>query len=659
MRSSIRAGLLGVWCSVSCVLVAAQDSPPTMIRGLVRDALTGQAVPGARVRIDALRQLETTSDSLGRYTLTVPEGQYRLELDPPDGYAILKTKGRKDVRIESGEVLQVDWSVPRALSVSGFTMDANRKILRRMPFQLQIANGGTIQGISDREGKFMIEGIPPNAHVSFVSLVAGQVTDRFERFEVGSTNAGNLLVRFYPAARVSGNVVTEHGDAVANAELQWDLTRADGRGHVSGGTQTDGRGRFAMDDVLFGRYSFTIKPQDGRSQQSLTVDVAPGANVNKLRLVYAPYRGLTIAGRIVDEHGNGVPNAQLTAGDTAFTFSFTAQTDEEGRFTLHDLKEGVQYGIGYVDYRGNHYQVMKRLATGAQNVTIRLELEPPGDIEQHIRGQVVDAQSGERIRDFEAAYTRGIADVIDETNPRVVGFMQRTLDHAIRDDNGNLALRVYRTDEYTVLIRAKTYGQWIGVLQAPADGVRIALEPESRVRGKVVDTNGNPVEGAAIVYYKPYGYELPAPDHIGFMGRTVSDGTFDAGGLAAGEHPITVIHPDYLDTSLRATAVRGGGEPMEIVMQKGGALAGTVYLNDAPHTRAWVNVFHTEQPVGYSLASDTESGGYYRIGRLAPGEYTIDVLYEVPGGERRNEKRSAVVVAGEESTLDIRLYSVR
>lgn len=168
---------------------------------------------------------------------------------------------------------------------------------------------------------------------------------------------GTAILRGYVIAADSGVPVRR---AVVRAMSQ------DGRG--GGMTTTDADGRFEIKELLGGKYSLSVSKagfvstqygQRRADQQGTTLEILDGQLVDKIG--FSLPRGGVITGRVLDEFGEPIAGAQMTAlrsryfqGSRRLMPSGNATTDDIGGFRLFGLAPGDYYVSGALrDYTMN------------------------------------------------------------------------------------------------------------------------------------------------------------------------------------------------------------------------------------------------------------------------------------------------------------------
>jgi protocatechuate 3,4-dioxygenase beta subunit len=175
---------------------------------------------------------------------------------------------------------------------------------------------------------------------------------------------------------------------------------------------TDSRGRFAFTDLSGGTYQLRAKAAGGGDGLEREVEIEEGGWVRGLEIVLP--RGLSIAGRVVDSDGSGVPQAIVSAKSEETGEEQTAVAGGGGAFEL--------LGLGPGRYRLIVNPVFVERGEGSPTLaeSIRRGVEPGGDpielvlpVAVRVEGTVLGADGAPFYRAFVYAH---------DTDDRQVGW---------------------------------------------------------------------------------------------------------------------------------------------------------------------------------------------------------------------------------------------
>jgi hypothetical protein len=171
--------------------------------------------------------------------------------------------------------------------------------------------------------------------------------------------AATLLMQQPQAAAVPTGTAEFRGRVVAGgsgAPVAGASVILMGAGAVKRMVVTDENGRFAFALLPAGHYvvtvagpGFTITAFGGDASRNVMIDLADGDRVDRGDLVLPT--GGAISGQILDEHGNPLKGATVSAwrsrylspGEHRLSFEGQAQSDEAGDYRIAGLKPGVYF----------------------------------------------------------------------------------------------------------------------------------------------------------------------------------------------------------------------------------------------------------------------------------------------------------------------------
>ena len=257
----------------------------------------------------------------------------------------------------------VGLELSRGRAVAGRVADDSGAALADVP--VRIESGGEAPGedplptlvTSDRAGKFTALVVPGGYRLS--ASRAGHVLRRAPAVDARGTGAPvEVVLELVRGARVFGKVLDPRGGAAAGARVRClasaieDLTvqtgplplaaeaaaLPSGAGRALGttrGTVADRDGRFAVDDLIPGRYRVEVAHGGAEPLRSDEFVLAPGERRDVGKLALRP--GFPVSGRIVDESGSPIDGARVVVaagGASPASAGLFALTDGGGQFAL-------------------------------------------------------------------------------------------------------------------------------------------------------------------------------------------------------------------------------------------------------------------------------------------------------------------------------------
>ncbi|MEQ8763991.1 MAG: carboxypeptidase regulatory-like domain-containing protein [Planctomycetota bacterium] len=489
---------------------------------------------------------------------------------------------------------------------------------------------------TDRDGRFELLALPP-AGQKYLKVLSKD----FARYvETGiPCQPGVPIERDIVLSRgaiVRGNV-RAGGEPVSGAEVeahQKGISPLDVVGRMEGmrETKTGADGSFVLDRLSSGGWKVRVDARGWLPSKELTVTLEE-EQVEKIDFELEP--GEVIAGIVINEASQPVAGATITPERKRGMFELAgierdirlqsvgkAVTDAEGRFRCAGLVEGtytlqVQAG-GYSDAKRSEIE------TGTEGVVIRLPL--PGAIE----GAVISGDLFEPVADFTVEIPRKI-DVPMASAMQVPGRVER-----YRDAGGLFRIDGVEPGAVELEIRAEGYviakvTDVVVVAGETTKGIRVVLQPGSRLAGRVVDPSGEPVSGARLTTKTGMERYMSAFDASG-NASTDEQGRFEMAGLSPGTITVSVSHPDFAGASRRYTLETAQViDDVEIVLSTGGTIEGR--LIDASGKPASGQMVFATQPgrVDFKRATSDEDG-YFLLTGLTAGTYQVTALLGL-GGE--------------------------
>ena len=283
---------------------------------------------------------------------------------------------------------------------------------------------------------------------------------------------------------------------------------------------------------------------DGLAPKIERVEVKPGAPPVEIKLE----AGMAYAGRVLDPDDKPVEGANVSVSDWRHGgrersgANRWTKTDADGRFTLSGLPNEGSMRLGYG--KRDRYLSMSTewSAAGPAPEVLRIYPKPV------VRGRVVDAETGEPVKNF-----------------RAVAYWQKdpsplTFDRPVPgNEDGNFALTIERVilsnpanTPFYAEIQAKGY---VSQLTPPVfagkayDPPVIKLEKGDPTTGVVADADGTPLAGALVALIKPgnvaYSVEgfkfAPFQDEPQPQAKTDVNGKFELPPVE-GEGRLLVLH---------------------------------------------------------------------------------------------------------------------
>jgi hypothetical protein len=347
---------------------------------------------------------------------------------------------------------------------------------------------------------------------------------------------------------------------------------------------------------------------------------------------------------VVDELGapcEGVvvrANAERRSGQSE-------KTGPDGAFVV----DGLTPGAHLLDLAGGGWALAgDPPQVDAGDAGVSLVALRPG----RIAGRIVDSASGRPVDRFTVRsspdWTRG-GGVFD------MGFELGGVEY--HDPDGRFVLEGIRPGNHVITAKAPARVEErmpVTVTSGATTEVTIPLELAGIVVGRVLDTAGNPVEGATVTWERIRKDGEPPEEQvvqdIGFAfavsmdggggagiqirgfgdgpARTDAEGRFRLDGIADGEVRLRVRHDAFRERVEEPVRARKGEETDAgtLVLERGATVRGTVSRAGSQRLM-WTSIRLTPAAGGQQRSAQAGAGGAYEVGGLDAGEYRVEVEY--------------------------------
>ena len=638
----------------------AQDNDPVGDLQLEGQVLGPDDAPvaGALVMLGSVPPRTATSEKDGSFVFDKLIGRtYALSarsgdlVGGPVMHTLRATSDPVVIRLAPGASIEVTVvAAGTGTAISGATVDAGEG-----------PEAGGPSATTDSNGRALLKGLAPSSfavvHARASGYAAGQA---LVPVPSAAEAKGAARIELRAGAPVSGLVVDDKGGPIAGAQVAardvsspWDLP--DERDRAT----TDGKGRFTLKAVAAGTYRFAATHADHAPGSSEAVTLDGSSKKEDVRITLQP--GGIAAGKVVDAGGAPVPWATVRIGSARGAMQLadvaTRQVvaGADGAFEVKGLARSPLLAIALSE-SASSTAVAFDLGTVREKRDLVLKLDLTGSI----AGVVVDG-SGEPVAEAQVA---GYPDFFAGEVGDDFTLRGPTVDST--DGGGNFVLRGLPVGNYRLYPSRSGLGQNPFTRQGTKaktgdSGVKLVLEADGGVKGKVVFEDGNP----ATLFTVSTGY---------FAGVPVAskDGSFELPALAPGTHDIAIRGPDFAETFVRGVEVASGQvkDVGSVKVKRGRNVSGRVVGPDGRAvTGATVVLGKQLFGDGKSLASSAMSGfeeqmGIRRTTTDGDGRYAMRGIGEkelLIAAEHEAQGRSAAspVPPGQDSvTIDLKLAGV-
>jgi protocatechuate 3,4-dioxygenase beta subunit len=461
----------------------------------------GAAAPGVEVRLTSLdrpdfEQQVVATDAEGRFVFeSLGPGEYRLLATSEDRHAVEERElGGGD---SPGAPEEVVLNLGEARYVEGTVQDTSRRPVAGASVALRPENEyvRAWKTVTDAQGHYRLGPVVPGSYV--LDLSAPRYVDLENSPLELTADTGRVDLSLRPALPVAGVLVDEEGRPVPEIRLvlshpaelpgEFDLP--------PDMAWSDEEGRFSMDAPLVGEWIISISDEKYLSQ-SVRVQ-APAEN---LRVVLSG--GATVESTLTDESGAPVEGARVILWSTRAQgmSERNEMTDERGIATLRGIKPGSYVLEATLDHKGVERRASKSLeARGSEQLQVALSFEEGWTLS----GTVVDSE-GQPLAGISVRATRPNEETpVWRRNARIYG--NRTANDAFTGPDGRFTVKHLVGDVFEVSpwkegftfnvsrsVGGERGDDSILRVREGAAEVRLVLERQGHIRGRVVGPDGSP-----------------------------------------------------------------------------------------------------------------------------------------------------------------------
>ncbi|HSP15712.1 MAG TPA: carboxypeptidase-like regulatory domain-containing protein [Thermoanaerobaculia bacterium] len=522
--------------------------PGGQVRGRVFDKETNQPITAFEAGVSTPRggggmvimmppaMRHFTADD-GTFVLeNVPAGSTQIIVNAP-GYT---TARMPNVNVEEGKTIaDLDVAMEHGVRLLGHVTGPDGALLAGVSVRLDQTAGrvmrpGPMQNnstVTDGNGDYSIEALE-SGDKTFVFTRSGYLTA--EKPVTLSGTETRLDVQLSNGMRVSGNVTTDSGVPVADARVMAVSGATTGFGQPS--TMTDANGNFTFEGLAAGHYRFTAAKQGLANGELLDFDISSGA----------PVRLVMKSGGIIYGHVGG-----LTPDELQQT-TVTASSSSGG-------------GSAPVDASGNFR--MEGAPTGTVRVAARIGMGISGGKTSPMQSVQVDAGAPVQV-DIEFKSNTVIRGRVTRNGSPVEGAMvmfmpkesqAQTSARASTQTGGTYEVSGLDDATYNVGVTDLQRGlvPFATTYQVRGSGTFDIDMKSAALRGRVMDSNGNPVAEAVVEVRE----KTAATDFRMSMRTIQTDGSglFVLDNVPPGTYSLTAEKQGYGTKAVDATVDDNGG----------------------------------------------------------------------------------------------------
>ena len=389
---------------------------------------------------------------------------------------------------------------------------------------------------------------------------------------------------------------------------------------------------------------------------------------SRQKLVFRLERGHSIAGKVVDERGRGIPGAdvyafkELTRPNASLEDALRAMTelekmqgridaqtttDQDGEFRL----DGLESFWFSVRATADDFAPRQLAEVKAPKEGLVIELQPGARLEGFVRNQSGQGIEGANVQAYEEVRDGGLIDIIMNKSRPAVG-------NVFTGSDGSYSMTSLGAGVYNFIVVAPGYQEYtemrVRVDSGSNPGRDFMLEEGRRIVGIVQGPENEPIVGAK-VRANALGVHKNPKDEVRIkMGdnsiTTDDQGRFAFTTLDADRYMLLVSHEDY--ESLQRKDIQPSDEDVTLTLDYGGRLAGEV--RDALTGQPLVGATVSCTDVSNLRKEDvTDENGLFVVSGLGSGRRPINVYVRADGYAR--VKRQVTVRKGQEQEQNFEL----
>ncbi|WP_426734193.1 carboxypeptidase regulatory-like domain-containing protein [Myxococcus faecalis] len=398
--------------------------------------------------------------------------------------------------------------------------------------------------------------------------------------------------------------------------------------------ETDARGRFVLEGLPPGDYVLKARHGQHQGQAETTLDEEQTEAEVTVRLGTL----VRVTGVVRDTAGQPIRGATVLANSRGTVYTGTeAVTGADGRFELEEATLGT-----------HHFTVSAKgfLPTDTTEVEVTHHT-PPVELTMErafvIEGIVVDA-AGTPLPDITLSAMKwlrqpkgrrdGKPHDLEHGDPDAP-FADGPVIDALTDDAGRFVLNLPSPGLHRLTPDVPGFLATTLEVEAPAQDVRVVMQPGARVVGTVVDLKDTPIPNVAVTL-TPVGEEEPVPS----WGRSDAQGAFQLEGVPPGRFVLraTFEHRGVGDATVDVTVTATETKTVTVRMDGGLSISGLV-VNEAGTPLPGASVFAyplTEPdpsrrrfghhaPLPPPAQDQSNEQGRFTLAHLSPGRYRVDL----------------------------------
>ena len=602
-------------------------------------------VVAARVRLESIDELTVATGDDGKATLApVHPGWISVNVSAP-GHAPV---GAFTSIGSGGATGQLQVTLHKGVAITGRVVDEDGKPVAKARVT-SAGQWGMPSGVAptttDDKGQFTIPAIAAGSY-TLVATDGEHAPAHSAPITVADRAVGNIAITMLAGGTFAGTVFVSGHHAVPFATLRVAAKANDMWTASSRQATADRAGKFELRGLA--RAKLQVRAESDLAASKLVdVDLVaqPAARDAEIVLDVSG----TIAGVVIDDHGQPVPEVSVSAfpdilgGASADNFSFagmaTTTTDGAGAFTVHGLAEGAYRLTAAHRHGGDDFGQRGTLAN-VGDASVKITLATPGTLVGKITidGGTTPNLAVVQLDMRESTPATGGTFRIDEVAPGTYDahfhgpeFADLTT-HDIKIEAGKT------TDLGTVVV---SHGRTLV--------------------GKVVDATGNPVAGAKVkvgdMLIQLQGAQEQMDNFEQASGARVAvsdqDGAFKLVGIPKKQTNVMADHPDLgRSNALEIAEGQDDPPPLTLALRGFGSISGKVTSKGQP--LANVTITDTPKDGGSQMQlARTDDNGAFVLAKAPEGTQVLSAMQQGGIASFKSTSVSVDVTTGVASTVTI------
>jgi hypothetical protein len=668
------------------------------LAGVVSEKEGGKPLEGVLVRAwswtgNGTSIAEATSDSEGKYALSVAAGNVGQLVTEKEGWAPVDEPGRPtQIAVREGDTATRDLKMRPGAKLSGVVRGPGGPLAGAKVWAMTANQWGGLgqkSASSDSAGRYEFTSLAPGRTLVRADLAGWYVKDLPDNYWMIAQQPGPspFKVEVLEGAAATKDVDMVRGTTVSGRvegpQGPLEGVRVSTSMDPEGGVLTGGDGAFSVEGVKPGPQTWLLAQKDGYAVTSANKPFAVAADQPTTGIVLRMTPVGVVRGTVTVADGSPLRDGKVSVN---FTYDRGDAGMERDVGAMRAMSRGGPGGAGQaapIHSDGSYEIPLTVVKAGKFRVTVT-SLDRPAATSEPV--PIVDGQSdyvvnvtvdGGKDLTGRVVVKQGGAAVpgaLISVQPRgrgPVGGMSMVETGggggavwAVADGDGRFAIAQLAAGNYSVTARAEGYvAAAASVDLATSNTVTVEVEPELAIEGVVMFADGSPVEGATIGVARDAPGGAVGSGNANFYGgqqaASGAGGRFRVGGLASGNWRLNVSAGWQGDLNIRTKRtdpIAAGATDVKVVVETGGVIFGRV-LDPRGKGVAALWVYGNPEPKdGKPVegaegrnARTREDGSFSLLGLTDATTYQVNVTANqgwdsVGGATWKNAQRPGVVV---------------